>query len=258
VLTRTRLGVGGLTIAVAAALTAAAVAMAPVRTDTVVSAPFRWQGATWCPVYRGIDGCDNVQKKGTNSSTPFYPSQVTRTGNSDSILLKVNSAATETGAFNSRMYETWEAPATLSEQITLPCNFSGQIDNWPAFWLVTTNAWPAGGEIDVIEGLHGIAAWHYHYLNSSGASSSVGGEVSGFSGCGTHTYGVNWTRSAITFYYDGRLVGKVTPTEIGVPIAAGPMYAVNDYATSPTYGGPTTGDVEMEVLKFTAAIHSST
>ena len=117
----------------------------------------------------------------------------------DSILLKMNAAATETGAFNTQTYETFSAPATISEQINLPCNVCGQIENWPAFWLVTTGSWPAGGEIDVMEGLHGYAAWHYHYLNSSGASSQVGGAVSG----------------------------------------------------SPTYGGPTTGNVNVQVLNFT-------
>ena len=30
------------------------------------------------------------------------------------------------------------------------------------------------------------------------------------------------------------------------------MYVVNDYAASSTYGGPTVGNVSMEVLKFTA------
>ena len=102
-----------------------------------------------------------------------------------------------------------------------------------------------------MEGLHGYAAWHYHYLNSSGVSSQVGGAVSGFSGCGTHTYQVNWTTSEIIFYYDGTQVGQVTSAEIGVPLASGPMYVINDYAASPTYGGPTTGNVNMQVLHFT-------
>jgi beta-glucanase (GH16 family) len=236
------------TVAVLMAVTVIAV---QVRADTITGAPFSWQGETWCPTYRGGNGCNNVQQSGSNSSVPFYPSQVTTTGNPGSILLKMNSGATETGAFNTQTYETFSVPATISEQINLPCNTGGQIENWPAFWLVTTGSWPTGGEIDVMEGLHGYAAWHYHYLNSSGVRSSAGGAVSGFSGCGTHIYAVNWTTSAITFYYDGRQVGQVTPSAIGVPLASGPMYVINDYAASPTYGGPTTANVSMEVLNFT-------
>ena len=246
-----RLRVIGLSIAIVVAATTAVTAIATsARGDNAVSAPFRWQGLTWCPTYRTVNGCYTIQQSGTNSSVPFYPSQVTGGGSSNYITLAMNSAATETGAVNSQMYETWSAPATLSEQINLPCDYSGRIDNWPAFWLVTTGAWPAGGEIDVMEGLHGTATWHYHYVNSSGMSSSVGAAVSGFSGCGMHTYAVNWTTSAITFYCDGRLVGRVTQSEIGVPIASGPMYVINDYAASPTYGGPTTGGVNMTIQTF--------
>lgn len=249
---RTRLAAVGLGVAIAAAATAMAATAMPVRADTAVNAPFTWQRNSWCPTYRGGNGCYDVQQSGTNSSVPFSPSQVTSTGFSNHILLKMNSSATATGAFNTQPYETWSAPAMLSEQINLPCNYSGQIENWPAFWLVTTGAWPAGGEIDVMEGLHGNAAWHYHYLNSAGMKSSVGAAVSGFSGCGTHTYAVNWTASAITFYYDGRPVGQVTPAQIGVPLASGPMYLINDYAASPTYGGPTVGGVNMAVLNSTS------
>jgi hypothetical protein len=249
---RAGLRVGGIVLVITAVVAAAITLLSPEKTDTTVSAPFTWQGTTWCPTFSGSAGCDNTQQSGMSSSAAFHPSQVTRTGSSDSISLEMNSAASGTGAFNTRKSETWSAPATLSEQIDLPCNSSGQVENWPAFWLDTTGSWPAGGEIDVMEGLKGSAAWHYHYLNSSGATSAVGGTLSGFSGCGTHTYAVSWTKSAITFYYDGKQAGRVTSTEIGVPIASGPMYVVNDYAASSTYGGPTVGNVSMEVLNFTA------
>lgn len=223
---------------------------APALADTVVTAPFSWQGQTWCPTYYEMYGCDNVQTY-HNPSVAFYPSQVTTS--SGQIWLNMNASATESGAFNSQGYEVWSAPATLSEQITLPCNSSGQIENWPAFWLVTTGSWPAGGEIDVMEGLSGVAAWHYHYVNASGQSSQVGGVPAQFSGCGTHTYSLIWTSSTLTFYYDGVQVGQVTSSQIGVPIATGPMYVINDYAASSTYGGPTTGGVTMQVDSFTSA-----
>jgi Glycosyl hydrolases family 16 len=211
--------------------------------------PFIWHGAKWCPTLRGGDGCDNIQR-GDNSTAAFSPSQVV--GDSGDILLEMNSTASETGAFNTQNYETWSAPSTLSEEINLPCNSSALIKNWPAFWLVTTGSWPAGGEIDIMEGLHGSAVWHYHYVNSSGKPSQVGGPASGFKGCGVHTYAVNWTTAAITFYYDGKDAGSVTPAEIGVPIASGPMYLINNYAASSVYGGPTADNAKMEILKFTS------
>jgi Glycosyl hydrolases family 16 len=251
---RARFAVAGIMVALVAATAGIIVISdsASSGTDTVESAPFTWQGAIWCPTYRGNIGCDDVQQKGILSSAAFYPSQIIDSDSSHYLLLKMDSDASRTGAFNSERYETWSPPAMLSEQINLPCDTAGKIENWPAFWLVATGPWPAAEEIDVMEGLNGYAAWHYHYVNSFGKQRSVGGVVSGFSGCGIHTYAVNWTRSAITFYYDDIEVGRVTSIEIGVPIASGPMYVIDDYAASPTYGGPTIGNANMVVLKFSS------
>ena len=246
----------GIIIAVTAAITGITTPFAPASASTTVTAPFTWEGASWCPnYYASNDGgtCDATEQSGTGSSAEFNPSQVVYSGSSSPIYLEMNRGATETGAFNTQTQETWSAPATLSEQIDLPCTRSGEVENWPAFWLVTTGSWPAGGEIDVMEGLNGTVQWHYHYLSASNVSSSVGGGESGFTGCGTHTYAVDWTTSEITIYYDGTAVGTVTPAEIGVPIASGPMFVVNDYATSSTYGGPTVGNVKMEILQFSGS-----
>jgi hypothetical protein len=222
-------------------LASAAAAAAP------VSAPFTWENQKWCPTYWGGDGCDAVQTTGY-SSAAFSPSQVSESSNQ--ISLTMNSTETQTGAFNSAPYEVFDAPATFSESINLPCNSSKQIENWPQVWLTTTGSWPAGGEIDVVEGLSGVPYWHYHYDNASGVSSQVGGKLSGFNGCGSHSYTVHWTSSSITFYYDGKQAGEVTPAEIGVPIAPGPMQLINDYAASSEYGGPITGGVSMKVTSY--------
>jgi Glycosyl hydrolases family 16 len=245
-------GVGGVIVGISAVVTATIALLSPAKAGISVSAPFTWEGVSWCPTYREDSGCDKTQKNGTGSSAAFYPSQVTWEKSLNFISLKMNPSASKTGAFNTQESEAWNAPAKLSEQINLPCNVFGRIENWPAFWLDTTGSWPAGGEIDVMEGLSGSVGWHYHYLNRFGANSAVGSTLPGFNACGTHTYSVDWTTSAITFYYDGRQVGRVTPSEIGVPIASGPMYVVNDYAASSFFGGPTAGNVSMEVLKFTA------
>ena len=244
-------------VAVAAAVTGIT-PLAPAGSGTTVSAPFSWEGASWCPNYYGIQSwetCGAPTSSGTASSAAFYPSQVSYTTSSAPISLEMNAAATESGAFNSNSetQETWSAPATLSEEINLPCDGS-EIENWPAFRLVTTGSWPKGGEIDVMEGLSGQAEWHYHYLSAQGVDSHVGGSLG--SGCGTNYYGVKWTTSAITFYYNGTAVGAVTPKEIGVPIASGPMFLVNDYAASSDYGGPTVGGVSMEVFNLTPTIQS--
>ena len=244
-------------VAVAAAVTGIT-SSAPAGFGTAVSAPFSWGGVSWCPNYYGSQSwetCGAPTPSGTASSAAFYPSQVSYTTSSAPISLEMNAAATESGAFNSNSetQDTWSAPATLSEEINLPCDGS-VIENWPAFWLVTTGSWPKGGEIDVMEGLGGQAEWHYHYLGAHGVDSQVGGSLG--SGCGTNYYGVKWTTSEIIFYYNGVAVGAVTSKEIGVSIASGPMFLVNDYAASSDYGGPTVGGVSMEVFNLTATIQS--
>jgi len=44
-------------------------------------------------------------------------------------------------------------------QMTLPTNGT-VISHWPAWWL-DGQSWPMDGEIDIMEGLSGHAAWHY-------------------------------------------------------------------------------------------------
>ena len=175
-------------VAVAAAATGIT-PLAPAGAGNSVSAPFSWEGASWCPNFYGIQSWETCGAP-TDSSAGFYPSQVSYSTSSAPISLEIRTrAATESGAFT-EMQETWSAPATLLEEINLPCDGS-EIENWPAFWLVTTGSWPKGGEIDVMEGLNGQAEWHYHYLSAQGVDSQVGGSLG--SGCGTHYYGVKWT-----------------------------------------------------------------
>ena len=96
---------------------------------------------------------------------------------------------------------------------------------WPAFWMLpqpssTANSdniyggWPANGEIDIMEAkgrlynkvdttLHFGKAWDAHdYVTSEYTLSSNTDEW--------HTYAVDWTADAITWYVDGNKVQTVT------------------------------------------------
>jgi hypothetical protein len=86
--------------------------------------------------------------------------------------------------------------------VNVPASSNGQIANWPAFWLVGQPPWPQDGEIDVMEGLGGTAAWHQHY----GSDSAVGAGVN--TKPGENTYGVDITPTELTYYYDGQEVGQ--------------------------------------------------
>jgi beta-glucanase (GH16 family) len=123
----------------------------------------------------------------------------------------------------------------LEARIYLPGS-SGTIDNWPAFWADGTGTWPTTGENDVMEGLGGSAAYHFH-----SPSGSPGADVPG-NFTGWHTYAADWEPGVVTYYYDGTKVGQIT-----TGITAAPMYIILDYAVSSAVGGPTSVPQTMKV-----------
>lgn len=242
--------------ALATALAASAVLVPLVPAAASVSSPFTWQGYTWCPTYTGKSGCDNVQTA-SQYTVSFDPAQVSQSGND--ILLTMNQAATLSGADSSYGYEMLTPPVAVSEKINLPCDANDHAENWPAFWMNGSAPQPPyNREIDITEGLApGLMKWHYHYVNSSGQAVQVGGlDGATGNGCGTHTYGVTWTTSAITWYFDNVQTGQVAQScsapcvSIGVPIETLPMQVRNDYGAG-SAGGPTVGGAVMDTSAFT-------
>jgi beta-glucanase (GH16 family) len=123
----------------------------------------------------------------------------------------------------------------MESRIWLPSR-ANQIVNWPAFWA-NGNDWPQDGEIDVMEGLSGQACWHFFY-----SQGNPGNCPSGAFARGWHTFGANWERRFITYYYDGRKVGTV---KIG--ITSSPMYIILNYATDRRYGGAVAAPETMRI-----------
>ncbi len=125
-------------------------------------------------------------------------------------------------------------PVFVEFRATVPGSTSGSVANWPALWLVG-QTWPQDGEIDVMEGLGGTAAYHIHY--GSGSGTAQGGSAN--STPGTHTYGALWTTTGVTFFYDGVAVGTTTEA------LTSPMFLVmeNSYDSGDPTLVPATLDV---------------
>lgn len=100
---------------------------------------------------------------------------------------------------------------------------------WPAIWMMPTNGpWPQTGEIDLMEHLNyeGIVHQTLHYNNASGGKATAGtvnasgGSTAYFTSqedkADFHTYGVEWTPDALTFYMDGKAT-MVKTTEANNP-----------------------------------------
>ena len=112
---------------------------------------------------------------------------------------------------------------------------TSSLSDWPAIWTDGQN-WPADGELDVLEGLGGQACWHFH--DPLGAP---GGCAFGYLG-GWHTFGADWERGSVTYYYDGINVGTITSG-----ITSSPMYVILNLAADNAYGGPLQAPATMRV-----------
>jgi beta-glucanase (GH16 family) len=99
--------------------------------------------------------------------------------------------------------------------------------NWPAFWLNGENH-PEDGEIDVMEVLSGNdVAWHYHWSGGSAGEYPEAWQDAMPGGGGWHTFGVDWRPRSLTFYYDGKQVGRQT-----AGVTSAPHYLILNLALS--------------------------
>ncbi len=92
---------------------------------------------------------------------------------------------------------------------------------WPAIWMLpVSGSWPASGEIDIMEHLNyqGTILQTIHYASASGGDVSQVAKPTWTdpqSKLDWHTYGMEWTEDAITFYLDGVQTGSFTAASAG-------------------------------------------
>lgn len=106
----------------------------------------------------------------------------------------------------------------------IPGRADGTIVNWPALWD-NGRSWPTDGESDIMEGLSGHAAWHYHSPSGGPGGSPSGNRV------GWHTFREDVVGSTVTYRYDGKVVGSTAAVQA-------PHYLIAGNQGSGSYGGP--------------------
>ncbi|MGO4705710.1 family 16 glycosylhydrolase [Microvirga sp. 2MCAF38] len=111
---------------------------------------------------------------------------------------------------------------------------------WPAFWLLRTDySWPP--EIDIMEVIGSQpnvlnTTVHYGNNQSMGTEINVSGMTTGF-----HTYGVDWQKDTITWYFDGQKVFQ-TATPAGMDK---PMYMLANLAVGGDWPGSPNGSTSF-------------
>ncbi|WP_069309458.1 glycoside hydrolase family 16 protein [Porphyrobacter sp. LM 6] len=84
---------------------------------------------------------------------------------------------------------------------------------WPAFWMLGNGQWPDTGEIDIMESV-GEPDWigvALHGPGYSGETPMVNKHFfDGTDATAWHTYAIEWTKDAILFELDGRLIYRAT------------------------------------------------
>jgi hypothetical protein len=131
---------------------------------------------------------------------------------------------------------------------------------WPAFWTLGSNIktlpWPASGELDIMEYAgnsprNSTSAGHYEQINPA-TEKPYHEYKSGFQTHDTalssdfNTYGMLWTPSKVSFYFNGEIFWVLKKSDTGLekwpfgPSAAGvhpKMYLILNLAMGGHYGG---------------------
>ncbi|WP_309090936.1 Calx-beta domain-containing protein, partial [Phenylobacterium sp.] len=102
---------------------------------------------------------------------------------------------------------------------------------WPAFWMMPT-PYVAQVEADIMEGL--AATPHVDYRRAWGGESNQYDNAYKIDPSGFHTYGMLWTPTTVTFYYDGvAVLQAATPANWTYPMAMIVNMAVGGWGGEP-------------------------
>jgi beta-glucanase (GH16 family) len=95
---------------------------------------------------------------------------------------------------------------------------------WPAFWMlgadINTDNWPTCGEIDIMENVGSEPSINHGSLHMPEAGTTTDDDLTGsYSlpggaklGDAFHTFAVEWSASAVSFYVDDNLYETQTPS----------------------------------------------
>lgn len=174
-----------------------------------------------------------VQATNSHETVCYTPSRVKQPGDGSlhlSIVKQPSTCSDQTQPYSAASVVTYGKFAftygAVQARVYLPGDKKSGLYDWPNFWgNGTVLDWPAGGENDTFEGLHGRGCWHFH-----SSSADVGRCLKLMPGW--HTVASDWEPGRITYYFDGKKVGAVTDG-----VTASPQYLVLQMTTAVHIGG---------------------
>ncbi len=227
-----------------------------------------WNGTTgtwetsypWAPASGGtnppnkeLEWYINPAYAPTNSVNPFSVSNgvLTITANPASPAIQAITGLPYTSGIITSYHSFAQTYGYFEMRAQLP---TGQ-GIWPAFWLLPTDqSWPP--EIDIMEMLGSEPTTlqmfiHYDGNLTAGGVVNAAGMTTGF-----HTYGLDWEKDYITWFFDGTAVARQsTPSGMDKP-----MYILADLAVggswpgSPNYTTPFPSHFQIDYIKAYAAL----
>ena len=132
---------------------------------------------------------------------------------------------------------------------------------WPAFWLLPTDkSWPP--ELDPLEafgapnanGEGGANQVHVGMISTNSSQDGGGWQtVPANIYTGYHTYGVDWEKDFVTYYFDGKEIAQFkTPSDMDKP-----MYMLANLATGGTWPGAVGSETSQMKIDYIRAYSST-
>ena len=113
---------------------------------------------------------------------------------------------------------------------------------WPAIWMLgqnyATNAWPACGEIDIMEHVgnnQNVILGTLHYPGHSGGNGNSGSKTIANVSTEFHVYKTIWSPSSVKIYVDDQLIHSV-PNDASLPFNKS-FFLILNVAMGGTFGG---------------------
>ena len=113
---------------------------------------------------------------------------------------------------------------------------------WPAFWMlganINTTPWPSCGETDIMEHINADSTvYGTIHWNNNGHQQNGGNTQS--SPTGYHVYGIEWTRTSISWYIDSTIYFTSGLGDAGQNAFANPSFILLNLAVGGNWPGQT-------------------